>query len=282
MSNSKNQRHRKYIIRRWLLFLGTLLFAAVLLLLFYLLRPNPEGKPSSSSLGSVPSSSQPSSSEESQPEPPESSSSEEPSSQAPQSQPSPPSGASGDWNLLLVNPQNPLPSDFSVDLTQLKNGYQVESRAYPALQDMMDDARAAGLSPIICSAYRSVERQTTLYNNKVQEFRNMGYDEAEAKRNAAQWVAVPGTSEHHTGLAMDIVAESYQSLDKQQEQTAEQKWLMTHCAEYGFILRFPEDKSEITGIAYEPWHYRYVGKEAAQYIMEHGICLEEYLAEVGA
>ena len=88
----------------------------------------------------------------------------------------------------------------------------------------------------------------------------------------------PGTSEHETGLAVDIVDKSYQILDRKQEQTPVQQWLMDHCAAYGFILRYPTDKSALTGIGYEPWHYRYVGREAAAAIMEQGICLEEYEA----
>ena len=94
---------------------------------------------------------------------------------------------------------------------------------------------------------------------------------------AGKWVAVPGTSEHQTGLALDIISSSYQVLDRDQENTAEQRWLMENSYKYGFILRYPSDKSEITGINYEPWHYRYVGKEAAKEIYEKGLCLEEYL-----
>lgn len=182
------------------------------------------------------------------------------------------------WNLLLVNPWNKIPDNFSVELTQLKNGHSVDKRAYPDLQEMMDDARAQGLSPIICSSYRTNEKQKTLFNRQVSEYVSMGYSEIEAENEAAKWVAVPGTSEHQTGLAVDIVALDYQILDENQENTEEQKWLMENAYKYGFILRYPIDKSEITGINYEPWHYRYVGKEAAKEIFERKICLEEYLA----
>lgn len=182
-----------------------------------------------------------------------------------------------DWNLVLVNPWNPLSDDFSVTLTQLKNGHAIDERAYPDLQDMMDAARAEGLSPLICSSYRTYEKQQLLYNNKVNEYLNQGYSLEEAKSEAGKWVAVPGTSEHHTGLAVDIVSTDYQLLDEAQEDTAEQKWLMKNSYKYGFILRYPNEKSEITGIYYEPWHYRYVGKDAAREIYEQGICLEEYL-----
>ena len=142
---------------------------------------------------------------------------------------------------------------------------------------MMDDARAEGLSPMICSSYRTWDKQRTLYDNETKRYMAQGYSKEEAEKEAAKWVAVPGTSEHQTGLAVDIVAQSYQILDKKQEDTPEQRWLMENSYKYGFILRFPTDKSKITGINYEPWHYRYVGKEAAKEIYERGICLEEYL-----
>ena len=98
----------------------------------------------------------------------------------------------------------------------------------------------------------------------------------EAEEKVAYWVARPGTSEHQAGLAVDIVDTNYQSLDEQQEETPVQLWLMEHCAEYGFILRYPSGKSDLTGVGYEPWHYRYVGEEAAREIMDQGVCLEEY------
>ena len=104
-----------------------------------------------------------------------------------------------------------------------------------------------------------------------------GHEQPPMSTEAGRWVAVPGTSEHQTGLAVDLVSASYQVLNRKQEQTKEQKWLMEHCWEYGFILRFPSDKSDVTGIGYEPWHYRYVGKETALAMRDSGLCLEEYL-----
>lgn len=188
-----------------------------------------------------------------------------------------PSNNGEEWNLLLINEWNKLPGDFSVELTELNNGHAIDERAYPDLQDMMDAARAEGLSPILCSSYRSDEKQQTLFDNQVSKYLAQGYTKSEAETEAAKWVAVPGTSEHQTGLAVDIVALDYQILDENQENTAEQKWLMENSYKYGFILRYPSEKSELTGIHYEPWHYRYVGKEAAKEIYEQGICLEEYL-----
>lgn len=186
--------------------------------------------------------------------------------------------AEGDWALLLVNAEHPLPEGFAVpQFTQLRNGHAIDQRAYPALQAMMDGCRAAGLSPLICSSYRSAETQRQLFEQEVEGWLAKGYIREEAEAQAARWVARPGASEHQTGLAVDIVDTNYQLLDQGQENTVVQRWLMEHCADYGFILRYPTDKSELTGVGYEPWHYRYVGVEAAQEIMRDGLCLEEYL-----
>lgn len=186
----------------------------------------------------------------------------------------------GKWNLLLVNPWNPVPDGFSVELENLDNG-SVDKRCYPQLQQMMDDCRAEGLSPYICSSYRTQELQQELLDNQISAFRNQGYDEDEAYRLAAREVAVPGTSEHQLGLAVDIIDASNWNLDESQEHTPAQQWLMANSWRYGFILRYPNDKSDITGIIYEPWHYRYVGYDVAKEIHERGICLEEYLGRAG-
>ena len=184
-----------------------------------------------------------------------------------------------DWKLLLVNPQNRIPEDFSVMLIHFENDQAFDERAFPELQQMLSDARAAGLSPVVCSSYRTQEQQESLYANKISRLLAEGYSQEEAEAEAGRWVAIPGTSEHQLGLAVDIVAESYQVLDEQQENTPEQQWLMKNAHRYGFILRYPQEKSDITRIGYEPWHYRYVGKEAAGEIYARGICLEEYLEE---
>ncbi|WP_295737324.1 M15 family metallopeptidase [uncultured Oscillibacter sp.] len=182
-----------------------------------------------------------------------------------------------DWQLLLVNPWNEMPEDYEVTLKALPDGQKVDERAYDDLNAMLEACRDAGLRPKICSSYRTQAKQTYLYNNKITRLRNAGYSKAAALEEAGRWVARPGTSEHQLGLALDIVSSSYQALTKKQEKTAEQKWLMEHCWEYGFILRYPSDKSEITGIGYEPWHYRYVGREVALDVRESGLCFEEYL-----
>jgi D-alanyl-D-alanine carboxypeptidase len=141
---------------------------------------------------------------------------------------------------------------------------------------MMDDARAEGLEPLICSSYRTQEKQQELYDKKVNYYLEQGYEESVSKALAAEVVTYPGMSEHQLGLAVDICSVSNQELDSSQEDTATQQWLMENCYKYGYILRYPKDKVDITGISYEPWHYRYVGKEAAQEIYDKGLCLEEY------
>ena len=191
--------------------------------------------------------------------------------------------ADDSWMLMLVNGENPLPEGYEApELTKVRTGHYVDSRIYDALQEMLSDARAAGVSPVICSSYRTWAGQTKLYNNQVRLWKSWGYIGAAAEAKAATWVARPGTSEHQTGLALDIVDLYYQGLYASQANTATQKWLMAHCAESGFILRSPKDKVEITGVNYEPWHYRYVGVEAAKEITESGVCLEEYLEALEA
>ena len=182
-----------------------------------------------------------------------------------------------DWKLLLVNPWNKLPENYTVTLKRLANGLQVDERIYDDLNAMLTDCWKAGLHPVVCSAYRPHATQVRLHNNKIARLRWAGYSYEAAVKEAGRWVAVPGTSEHETGMALDIVSYSYQLLNEQQENTAEQKWFMEHCWEYGFILRYPKDKTEVTGIGYEPWHYRYVGREHAAKLYESGLCLEEYI-----
>jgi len=180
--------------------------------------------------------------------------------------------------MILINPWNQIPADYSAQLKTLSDGTQIDQRMYEDLMKMLDDCREAGHAPYICSGYRSWEKQQQLFDDKVTRLINESYTREEALKVAATEVAVPGTSEHQLGLAVDIVDSDYSSLDYQQKNTATQTWLMENCWEYGFILRYPENKSHITGIIYEPWHYRYVGKENAAMIHSSGLCLEEYLA----
>ena len=178
--------------------------------------------------------------------------------------------------LTLVNPWNPLPDDWTVDLVTLDDGHRVDSRCYEAYMLMINACKAAGYSPVNCSGYRTQETQQSLYDNKVQRLISSGMSEEEAKTEAAKAVAIPGTSEHQLGLAVDLVDANMQDLTSAQESTETQKWLMANSWRYGFIHRYPNGKTDITGIIYEPWHYRYVGKDAAQEIFNRDITLEEY------
>ena len=169
------------------------------------------------------------------------------------------------WYLILVNNQNAMPDDFDIETAEVEDGYVIDVRVLDALNEMLADCREAGYSPRIISTFRTRETQQYLYDHTA---------------NKAD-TAVPGHSEHECGLAADIIDVDSLGwadplIDAQEDMPA-QKWLMEHCQDYGFILRYPKDKEDITEIIYEPWHYRYVGKEHAAKIMENGICLEEYL-----
>ena len=189
---------------------------------------------------------------------------------------------SGDWHLILVNRANLLPEDFQVDLTMIPYVGDPEtvfdSRAVDELNQMLMDCAAQGYYPIVRAAYRSQATQAYLYENKIQQWQADGYSREEAESYASTIVAIPGSSEHQLGLACDI-ADTYGTLNSSQADSPMQQWLMSHCTDYGFILRFPDGKSDITGIIYEPWHYRYVGKELAKKITDSGLCLEEYLQQ---
>lgn len=186
--------------------------------------------------------------------------------------------AGADWNLLLVNAWNAVSQDFSVTLAPIQGcQYSIDARCADALNQMLTDCWAAGYSPLVCSGYRTQQTQEWLFSQAVDKWMARGLSRADAEQTAARSTAVPGTSEHQMGLAADIIDIHYPELNEKQASRPTQQWLMEHCWEYGFILRYPEDKSELTGIIYEPWHYRYVGVEAAQAIREQGLCLEEYL-----
>lgn len=186
------------------------------------------------------------------------------------------------WNLTLVNEENPLSKDFAPEeLAEANNTYYTDSRIAEAVKEMIADARGKyGVRIIALSGYRDYEYQKELFDDKVKRIRReKKCSLEEAKKEAATVVALPGTSEHQLGLSLDLVDARHVNLDETQEDTPAYKWLCEHCAEYGFIVRYPNGKTDVTGIIYEPWHFRYVGKEAAEVIMEEGITLEEYLEE---
>lgn len=184
------------------------------------------------------------------------------------------------WNLTLVNDTHPMPEGYVPKLAPLDSENSVDERILQPLKQMLEDAKKAGLSMYVCSSYRSVERQKELYDLYMGNAVKAGKSYWEALEETKRSTAYPGRSEHGMGLAVDIISNKYTALDAKQQETAEAKWLMANCHKYGFILRYPIDKTEITDIIYEPWHYRYVGVEDAEKIVEQGVTLEEYLGEV--
>ncbi len=186
--------------------------------------------------------------------------------------------SAGEFSLLiLVNRDNPVPEGLQPVLVDIGGGFSVDERCRDDLLLMLDDCRAAGLEPVVCSAYRTCEYQAGLFENKIERLVAEGVDAELAPALAMTEVALPGTSEHQLGLALDIVDADYQLLDEAQQHTPVQRWLIDNSYRYGFILRYPVDRSELTGIIYEPWHYRYVGRDAAAQIYASGLCLEEFL-----
>lgn len=184
------------------------------------------------------------------------------------------------WNLKLVNSKNPLPNGFTVRTEKIKASYArdvgmlYDSRAVSYLNAMCAAAEKDGINLLVISSHRTNARQTTLYNNQVkkQTAKYPDKSKAEIEKIAATISAYPGTSEHELGLAVD-----FNSVEESFENTPEYQWLKTHSAEYGFILRYTKEKQDITGVIYEPWHYRYVGEKHAKKINQLGYCLEEYI-----
>ena len=172
------------------------------------------------------------------------------------------------WEFLLANPTHDI-GEYAPPVDYIE-GIGLDSRIIEPMREFIAAARAEGLSVYLSSGYRTYADQNYLYNRKIGQ----GY----SPEDAAKIVAKPGTSEHQTGLACDItdVYRDPKTIEEC-ENTATYQWMSQHCQEYGFIVRFPDGKSDITGIMYEPWHFRYVGVEAATYIMENGLCFEEFL-----
>lgn len=168
----------------------------------------------------------------------------------------------------LVNPWHEVPEDYEMNLVELE-GFEVDFTCRDSLAQMLIDCREAGLSCPLNSTYRSIATQTYLWNARYNNYLSEGYSEEEAKTLTWRKVAYPGTSEHHLGLAVDIIGSD-----------AMYAWFYEHSWEYGFIVRYPEDKTDVTGIMYEPWHFRYVGLEMAQQVYESGLTLEEYLDSI--
>lgn len=195
--------------------------------------------------------------------------------------------------LMLLNRQYELPENFKWDLVYWANGNSVDAMylnceehnsvkavdraAYQPLKDMFAAAAEAGVPLQLVSAYRSIYLQDKLFTRSVNSYMSQGYSEAEAINKANYARTFSGTSEHNTGLGFDILQKGNFTLSESFENTEHFKWLIENAENYGFILRYQKDKTNVTGIMYEPWHFRYVGIEHAKKINELGLCLEEYI-----
>ena len=182
-----------------------------------------------------------------------------------------------DWKILLVNKQHTIPEDYEFTLGTIKGSMRCDERIIEPLTQMFAAAKEDGVNLIVCSPYRDMARQEYLFERKVKSYLKTGMSYMEAYKAASITVTVPGASEHQVGLAVDLISDTYSSLDVGFANTTAGQWLNEHSWEYGFILRYPLGKEEITGIQYEPWHFRYVGIEAAEIITKDRITLEEFV-----
>ncbi len=190
-------------------------------------------------------------------------------------------GFEDDWSLMLINKDHLIPYDYTFELATISGSVKVDVRVAEHLVDMIKDARTQGVGLYVASPYRDMERQTYVFNRKVRSYIDQGYDYDKAYDLASETVAIPGTSEHQVGLAVDIISSGYRDLDAGFANTEGGRWLAENAPEYGFILRYPRGKEDITGIEFEPWHYRYVGVEAAKEMTQLGLTLEEYDEMIG-
>ncbi len=184
-----------------------------------------------------------------------------------------------DWRLVLINKQHPIPDEYTFelgDIKTIKGTMKCDKRIIEDLLTMMQAAKADGVNIAICSPYRDLNRQKVLFNRKIQAYMSKGMSYMDAYSISSQAVTVPGASEHQIGLAIDIVSDDYITLDEGFADTAAGKWLAEHSCEYGFILRYPKGKEYITSIEFEPWHFRYVGRDAAMLMTKEELTLEEF------
>ena len=179
----------------------------------------------------------------------------------------------------LVNPWNPVSeTGFSARLVEAENGMRVDRSCAEPLRRMLADCRAAGRNPVLAAAYRSVDEQLVLHDERFQQLVDEGRSPEEAEAETSKLIAAAGRSEHELGLAVDIVDEGYRATDARQAETPTAQWLEENAWKYGFIQRYPPDTEDITGFGWHPWHYRYAGEGIAESIHSLGITLEEYLS----
>lgn len=188
--------------------------------------------------------------------------------------------------MVLVNHTNKMPDNYTFDTkecgSQTAVNKTLQTPACDAFLEMQKAAAADDVTVWMQSGYRSVKYQTGLYERKTKYYTDRGYDTAAAKEMAAAVVNPPGYSEHNCGLAADLNSPEHTGLDEGFENTTAFRWLCEHAVEYGFILRYPKGAEDKTEITYEPWHWRYVGRENAAKISASGLCFEDYIAQLHA
>ncbi|MGF3182888.1 M15 family metallopeptidase [Facklamia sp. P12945] len=194
----------------------------------------------------------------------------------------PAEGNLNDPNLLLVNPSNPINNQIEVDLVTSIEGIPYAANIEEKLSQLLQAGLEDGYLFTIISGYRSTNQQAGLESSRKQSLMAVGYSESEARYLTNLYTAPANATEHMTGLAIDILGQDWTSigggLTENYSETASAQWLVENAANFGFILRYPQNKTEMTTFNFEPWHYRYVGQLNAQFMMEHGLTLEEYLA----
>ena len=192
-----------------------------------------------------------------------------------------PDVSSSDWNLILVNNSQLIDRNLDLPLTVLPNGYMIDERMKESYQNWLEKAAEVGFDIVLISSYRSVDLQQKNYDSSIQRYMDQGFTEEEAIKETEDYIAIPGGSEHHTGLAIDILDSEWlktgKNLIPEYDTQDSQHWLVDNMTDYGFILRFPQGKEKETGIKYESWHFRYVGIENAKYIEKYDLALEEYI-----
>lgn len=184
------------------------------------------------------------------------------------------------WAYYLINTDNPLPADFTVGLDKVQGNYMLDERCAGYARQMISDAARDGIELTVVSAYRSVQKQQENLESYTQRLINLGHSSTEARKLAEKEIALPYTSEHNAGLALDILTpdwwETHDDVTADFENTEQFHWLSENAHKYGFIMRYPKEYENVTGIIYEPWHYRFVGVFYAGEIKESGLPLEYF------
>ncbi len=184
------------------------------------------------------------------------------------------------WAYYLINEENPLPEDFTVGLEPVQGTFMLDERCAGYAKQMIEDAAAEGIELTVVSAYRSVQKQQENLESYIQRLRDSGYTSKEAKSLAEKEIALPYTSEHNAGLALDILTPdwwlTHDDVTADFEETEQFRWLSENADKYGFIMRYPKEYEDVTGYVYEPWHYRFVGVYYAGKIKGSGLPLEYF------